>query len=632
MPATVSHALSMTSPNDAAYENQPQHWNSAHLVTFSPVGSELSAAFSNSNGISFGLEGGGGITASYVPFVGGFSTMGNTAGNTAFVAGRLALVGSDNITLSGSSNGASLTISIFGGAGAAGNTGSISGGTTRATLGEVVFSNSNGVSFGVNGQTVTGSVATSLTNFRLSAGTTSNLLSAVTFANSNGVSFGLDAGTVTASVATSLTAIRVSAGTTSNLLSALTFANGNGISFGLDASTLTASHNALTSQSNQAASADGSFTFQTLSFSNANGFSFGTSAGPAITGSYTRPVVSNAIQSVGSATGSGTNTSRFAADDHVHAGVFSMGVSTGGNTSGDTRVDVGRFVLAGGANITLSQATAAGGLNTITISAAAGGGAGFSAGVSTGGNTAGATGVTGTRLVFVGSNNITLSQTTDANGGTITIRDDAATNLYYPDYPPSTAAGSVGNSSVSVFPINVFYPVNVSQVACVASINVVTVANTSSAGKAFSLSIVFYTLNGNTLSSFNSGSASFSTFYQSNSTSSVQSARIMTISLASSSKFAQGIYYAALHVSTVTNGQTSAAMSMSMLVRTVLSALLVAVPFGVGSTSSRGPITGAGILSTNATRASIDLSAISHAGSTAQNAPVWLIMRNTSVW
>ncbi|MCC6934711.1 MAG: hypothetical protein IT406_03450 [Candidatus Yanofskybacteria bacterium] len=36
--------------------------------------------------------------------------------------------------------------------------GSLSGGTTRATLGEIVFSNANGVSFGVNGQTITASV------------------------------------------------------------------------------------------------------------------------------------------------------------------------------------------------------------------------------------------------------------------------------------------------------------------------------------------------------------------------------------------------------------------------------------------------------------------------------------------
>jgi len=123
--------------------------------------------------------------------------------------------------------------------------------------------------------------------------------------------------------------------------------------------------------SNQAFSAQGgSSAFQTLSFNNANGATFSNNGG-AVEISYTRPVVSNAIQSVGSATGSGTNTSRFAADDHVHAGVFSIGVSNVGNTLGDTRVDVGRFVFAGGNNITLSQGTAANALNTITISAAA---------------------------------------------------------------------------------------------------------------------------------------------------------------------------------------------------------------------------------------------------------------------
>lgn len=87
-------------------------------------------------------------------------------------------------------------------------------------------------------------------------------------------------------------------------------------------------------------------------------------------------VVSNAIQQVSSATGSGTNTSRFAADDHVHAGVYHMGVSNdAGNTVGDTRVSFGRFVLRGGDNITLSQITAANELNTIVVSAAAAGGA-----------------------------------------------------------------------------------------------------------------------------------------------------------------------------------------------------------------------------------------------------------------
>lgn len=135
----------------------------------------------------------------------------------------------------------------------------------------------------------------------------------------------------------------------------------------------------------------------------------------------TAPVVSNAIQQVSSATGSGTNTSRFAADDHVHLGVYSVGVSTGGNTSGNTGLLAGRMVLAGGNNITLSVGTAAGQLQTITISAPNLGAGAMSAGVSTGGNTSGDTGITGTRLVFAGGNNVTLSQATDANGATVTV-------------------------------------------------------------------------------------------------------------------------------------------------------------------------------------------------------------------
>jgi len=69
-------------------------------------------------------------------------------------------------------------------------------------------------------------------------------------------------------------------------------------------------------------------------------------------------VVSNAIQPVASATGSGTNTSRFAADDHIHAGLGQFQIS--GNTSNSSNVVFGSLVLAGGNNITLSQVTAAG--------------------------------------------------------------------------------------------------------------------------------------------------------------------------------------------------------------------------------------------------------------------------------
>lgn len=76
----------------------------------------------------------------------------------------------------------------------------ISAGTTQGTSGTIVFSNSNNVTFGMNGNIITASAgAAAGANINLSAGTTSNLASAFTFANANGVSFGLNASTITAS-------------------------------------------------------------------------------------------------------------------------------------------------------------------------------------------------------------------------------------------------------------------------------------------------------------------------------------------------------------------------------------------------------------------------------------------------
>lgn len=65
MSHTVSHRLSATTPDDPLYEIQVKHWNSNHAVTLNAVGSEISGAFSNSNGLSFGLEAGGALTGSY---------------------------------------------------------------------------------------------------------------------------------------------------------------------------------------------------------------------------------------------------------------------------------------------------------------------------------------------------------------------------------------------------------------------------------------------------------------------------------------------------------------------------------------------------------------------------------------
>ena len=106
-------------------------------------------------------------------------------------------------------------------------------------------------------------------------------------------------------------------------------------------------------------------------------------------------------------------------------GILSAGVSNVGNTAGQTTVNTGsRLVLAGAGEITLSQATAAG-ASTISISAPAQTiqtqGV-LSVGASNLGNTAGNTTVnTGSRLVFVGTNMISLSQTTGAGATTFSV-------------------------------------------------------------------------------------------------------------------------------------------------------------------------------------------------------------------
>ena len=131
-----------------------------------------------------------------------------------------------------------------------------------------------------------------------------------------------------------------------------------------------------------------------------------------------------------------------------------------GNTAGSTgTVSTGNFVLVGTGPISLSQSTgAAGSAATISINAPATsslsatgivsistngstisiGAPGLSVGVSTGGNTSGDTTVdTGSRMVLVGGNNITLSQATAAGASTITISNRPVTvyewhNMPYP--------------------------------------------------------------------------------------------------------------------------------------------------------------------------------------------------------
>lgn len=196
------------------------------------------AVFSNSNGISFGVNGNT-ITASYNSTQ--FQSTGNyltTAAQSNQVVnslngstGQISLnVGS---SLSASSNGSSITFGL-------------ASNITTALQ-----------SAGAYLTTAMQSNAATLSNIRVSGGTTSNLLSAITFSDSNGVSFGLNAGTMTATVKTDYQSSNAnyltsqsnqafSASGGSSAFQTLNFANSNGITFSNSNGSVIASHNGLT--------------------------------------------------------------------------------------------------------------------------------------------------------------------------------------------------------------------------------------------------------------------------------------------------------------------------------------------------------------------------------------------------
>src|SRR3990167_9148175 len=138
------------------------------------------------------------------------SISGNTDGVLANISsGTLYLAGGNNITLSQNGNSVTLSgphTSQFLTTAMASNRGSDFVQATAAFAGTSASGTiaSNGISVSIGPYITTGmlSNAATISNIRLSAGTTSNLASAFTFADSNGISFGLNAGTITGTVAT----------------------------------------------------------------------------------------------------------------------------------------------------------------------------------------------------------------------------------------------------------------------------------------------------------------------------------------------------------------------------------------------------------------------------------------------
>lgn len=395
----------------------------------------------------------------------GLSNIGNTSGNTGTVASQFILAGGNNITLSGSTNGQSMTITVSGPnipaqsvesqtagisnlGNTAGTSGVISGGQIR-----LLFAGGNNVTLSqsTNGASATitvsafnqsvqpiGTNTLGISNLGNTAGTSGTI-------NGTGIQLLLAGGnnvTLSQSINGSSATITVSGANipaqtvesnTAGISNLGNTAGTSGVISGGQIRLLFAGGNNITlSQSTNGASATitvsgPTIPTQTVESQTAGISNLGNTAGTSgvISGGQIRLLFAGGNNITLSQSINGSSATVTISAPNLGAGAFSGGASNLGNTAGATGITGTQLVFVGGNNITLSQTTGAAGGTLSIIGPNAGG---FSAGVSNLSNESGDTGVTGTRLVFAGGNNITLSQGTDANGATITISGAGQSN------------------------------------------------------------------------------------------------------------------------------------------------------------------------------------------------------------
>lgn len=298
--------------------------------------------------------------------------------------------------------------------------GSISAGTTSASLGEVIFSNANGISFGMSGQVVTASFTGTSAGINLSIdGNTAGIPALVSSGTAvlfggNNVTLAQIGNSITISANNEFAIALSISGNTSGVLALVS--SGTGILLG--GSNITLSQNGqsieIIGQSGGSQSVQTQNCVDISLDGNTSGVLALISSGTAIFAGGNNITLS---QNGNSVTIFGPSTNSFSQTVQTQ-NLFDLSLS--GNTSGVLAlISSGTAILMGGSNITLSQ-------NGQSVEIIGASQSSFSQTVQTqnvvdlslAGNTAGALAlISSGTAIFAGGNNITLSQ----NGQSITI-------------------------------------------------------------------------------------------------------------------------------------------------------------------------------------------------------------------
>jgi len=350
----------------------------------------------------------------------------------------------------------------------------------------------------------------------------------------------------------------------------------------------------------------------TLQFSNSNGVTWGLTNGAVIASVATSYLASNASTAYMLTGERGnyfyTSNNTFANSTHTHGSAPSLtGPVSATSNSGAWSLNVGAIGTGTSqTNVTWTVGTAGFALN-------ASGYAGT---------------VTGATNCSVTANSNGVSVNVGAGGGEATI------SRWVQPFQMTNAGQLVNGSSVSFVPFVLQAPLACSGVRFAMSVNGATTTNNTSGGMTMSASVVLYTRNVSTLSSINSGSFGTSTWATSNATGSMFGARQLSISFANSTLLTPGDYWLALHVSTATAGNTSLAKSISMAIGPDAGQSFLVLPaFGTSAVTTRAALMGLGIHSTGATRGTLAFSDMTGmAGTLATLANLWFELRNYSVY